>query len=71
MYFPRSGLGHVSHVSATARSQALRREYEEARARTFSPSTDEARSLERALSIVAAVAIGGFVIVLLAVAAGA
>jgi len=71
MYFPRSGLGHVSQASATARSEVLKREHEQARARAFSPSTDEARSLERALSIVAAVAIGGFVIVLLAVAAGA
>lgn len=69
MYTPRFGLGHVSQLSATARSRALllkRDEPGQAMSSSPSRSSEEARSLERMLQVIgvaaAGVAIAAFVI---------
>ena len=68
MYTPRFGLGHVSQLSATARSRALLLKRDETRpAMTSLPSrrSEEAKSLERMLTVIgvaAGIAVAAFVI---------
>jgi hypothetical protein len=69
MYTPRFGLGHVSELSAEARSRALLLKHDDVRpsmATAPSRSSDEAKALERMLRIIgiaaAGVAIAAFAI---------
>lgn len=69
MHTPRFGLGHVSQLSATARSRALLLKRDETRpAMTSVPSrrSEEAKSLERMLTVIgvaaAGIAVAAFVI---------